>query len=59
MQKVFQKLFVISIEYSMYVLCFIIFDDISDGSIENSFKAAAVLVGFTRVILPILTLKTK
>jgi len=59
MQKLIQKLTVILIEYSLYVLCFIIFDDMSDGSIENSFKAAAVLVGFTRVILPILTLKTK
>ena len=59
MQKLIQKLTVILIEYSLYVLCFIIFDDMSDGSIDNSFKAAAVLVGFTRVILPILTLKTK
>jgi len=59
MQKLIQRLTVILIEYSLYVFCFIIFDDMSDGSIENSFKAAAVLVGFTRVILPILTLKTK
>jgi hypothetical protein len=53
-----QSSFIIAVllEYALYTMCFLLLEG---SSIENALKAAAVLVGFTRVFLPIIRLEAK